>query len=252
MVSSKEYVTGSHLHMLLNVIDSLCHNLRAPSFDDQSAPIIHKLDGGVKMAVESTIIQACNAIDRIMEETARFSAKYAQHAEKKVLESIQANLDSLEAQAKAAAHIIRPCVRFQPRLVRVTDGTFACYLGDVENGTAIVGQGSSPEAALEAFDQVFLGRMPESMKQWAESKTNQDKTIPPEEQNAKQERPMDTGTGDKTSATPSAGRNGPLNCKGVRRRRVSRAKQDFPTGQWRKGQLFDADGNPIPPSGNPS
>jgi hypothetical protein len=251
-IQTKEYTTGAHLHMLTQVIDLLCHNLRAPSFDDQGAPVRQDMGGEVKLALESTVIKTCYAIDRIVEETSRFDVTNSINAENKVTEMLQANVNFVNAQTKAAKHILRPCVRFQPKLVKLTDGTFACFLGDLSTGHAIVGQGATPEAALEAFDQVFEGKTPKEMIQWIEQKTSNARYPAPEINDETELDGERIGT-DEEPAKP--GKDGPGNClgpaanpgvSGKKARKNKRASK-----KWSKGSLFGPDGSELkPPKGD--
>ena len=208
----KEFTTHNQVSILMGIVDALSHILRAPSFNSDGNPVDQKLDGGVKCSLEGTLIKTLTQLDFIVDERKRLD----------VAEQIKTERGFLRAQAAAAAHIVRPCVRYQPRLVKVTDGTFAVILGDQNDlPNCIVGQGRNPEEALRAFDQIFAGHVPEHVRKWADTPTK------PENEKKLNEQPneLDSRTSEPSAGTPPGGKVSDANSRRLVHRRLYGSKQ---------------------------
>jgi hypothetical protein len=218
-IPSKETVTGIQIGNLLNVVDCLANNLRNRPVGINSGAIPmeeSELDKGVKFALETSVIRALTVLDSVVDNAHRWNVDRLDRMERAAEKYIKANVKFLKEQAASAAHIRRPCFRFQPRLVKVTDGSFAAFIGDMDSGQAIVGQGQNIEEALRNFDSVCNGKTPKAMTEWVE-----------QQQQIKNEHntQVDPGTIDAVIETPSGGKNAGRNRRKSARRRLSGAKQ---------------------------
>jgi hypothetical protein len=217
---SKELATHNQVDILLRITDSVAGNLRARVINmDTGTDHTPDMDGGTKMALESTLIRTMNALDRIVDDVERFSIKVHEDTQKQAIKVMEAHEAFFRAQERAAAHITRPCVQFPVTIAAVRDGTWACFLGELETQHAIVGQGATPELAREAFDQAFAGQTPQRVLDWANKVTNETK---PKETNENQ---LDAGTDKSDAGTPPSGKNSHSNRKPHGPGSVSGAKQ---------------------------
>lgn len=219
---TKESATNNQVTMLLGIVDCLAHNLRAPTpyNGTEGTVTAYELDKGVKFALETSVIKALTTLDGVIDNCARWDVKSLVRMEKDSEKFLKANIDFVKSQKASSDHVRRPSFRLQPKLVRITDGTFAAFLGDLNSGTALVGQGQTVEDALRAFDDVCNGKQPDQMVEWLAKHEKQNNTKATDEK-----RPMDSRTIDATPVAEGAGKNDSGNCKRPGSRRVSRAKQ---------------------------
>lgn len=144
-------------------------NIKAQNmeYSESSVPSAEKaLPGEALIAAENTFIKACARLDSILEEAYRWDSKFQQQIEQDYKDAIKLNLESLEAQKKASLAITAPHNKMNPTLVRLLTQDWAAYKGNLESPTSIIGIGPTPEAALEAFDEAFRGRVTPYTQDW--------------------------------------------------------------------------------------
>jgi hypothetical protein len=244
LAQPKEIATHNQVAILMGIVDGLSHILRAPAFDPAGNPVDQKLDGGVKCSLEGTLIKTLTQLDFIVDERGRWNVSEQLKTEKAAREAVQANRNFLRAQTAAVAHIVRPCVRHQPSLVKITDGTYAAILGDMEDmANCIIGQGRSPEEALKAFDKIFSGRVPEHVRKWAGTPTQPENEKKPNEQPNK----LDPRISQPPAGTPPGGKVSDSDSRKLVRRRLYGPKQTRTNRNPRK-----AGGGTDPGAGSPN
>lgn len=169
----RDLSTQNQVHILLSITGSLLPVLMR--YEDTDGSIPGKpisTDGGVYMAAESTFVKACGRLDDIMSDESRWTPEFQLALEKQLGESHKASMETYAAQLSAAkaqleaskAHkssvelITTPHFLYHPKLVQLTDGTYAAFLGDIETPEfGLIGIGRSPGEALRRFDDVFNG-----------------------------------------------------------------------------------------------
>jgi hypothetical protein len=126
-----------------------------------------KLDGGARTAVEATLIKACDRLDALLDDVPRWTLEISNSLEAKLAVIYDENARMLSAQADAYAEITSPHHRLKPQMVKLEDGTWVAFCGDPTNlDNAMVGAGTCPQNALEAFDALFKGEIPPHLAEW--------------------------------------------------------------------------------------
>jgi hypothetical protein len=117
-----------------------------------------------QIALEATLIAACERMDAILKDPARWDDSFQRKVEKEYEELHALQSSTLEAQRKAAAELTSPHFRYRPDLKRLVDGRWMAILGhEDELQFAIYGIGNSAQEALEDFDAVFTKGIPKSL-----------------------------------------------------------------------------------------
>jgi hypothetical protein len=113
-----------------------------------------------RIALENTLIKACDRLDKILEDDRRWSLEYQMNLEAEFHKSHAQNLNLLESQATAAAEVASPHFQYRPRIAKSQDGTvWMAILGDENDiSRCIIGLGRTPEEALAEFDKKFQGK----------------------------------------------------------------------------------------------
>lgn len=151
-VVQKDSIVQRQVSTLLDIVSTLRHNL-----DDGGTPIPSKpeLDGGVKAAMDTTIIQACSRLDEMLKHTDNWENRAQDDMMRAITKTHEAQQEFLKSQKEAADSISRPSFQMKPTLVS-TGAEFLAVYGDPRiAGQAIIGRGETPEAALRDFDLAF-------------------------------------------------------------------------------------------------
>lgn len=121
-----------------------------------------------QIALEKTLWAACDRMEKILGEDARWSDEFQRKVEKDYDELHKLQMEAIEKQRAAAAEVTSPHFRYRPDLKRLRDGRWLAILGDDQHlEFAIYGIGNSAQLALEEFDSVFLRGVPASVLRWA-------------------------------------------------------------------------------------
>jgi len=208
-IPSQEMVTGAQLANLLNVAGFMVRAMegQAESMFEQGS--VSAIDGGAKMAAETTFVKVCQRIEEIIEDKWRWKTVERDALIVASLDMVRQNTEFLKIQAESAASVLRPSWRLNPALAKLAGGLgWAVVLGDIADpDNAIIGVGETPEDAYRAFDDLFAGKTNEKMKNWAMAR---EKEI---EDNAKKE-VMEPRGKPPTPSTTSPG----VECKTNRRK----------------------------------
>ena len=151
------------------------HGFRADGEDAPKNP-------EARIALENTLIKACDRLDKILSDDRRWSIDYQMGLEDEFKKSHANNVAFLEAQRTAAEEVASPHFQHRPKLAKSQDGQlWIAILGDENDlDNAITGIGRTPEEALQEFDKNFQGKenSPEVialLKKRAEDQQNYDK-----------------------------------------------------------------------------
>jgi hypothetical protein len=158
VLQTREVMTQAQVMPILHMVQALVSCLNGPAFmTDETTR--KDLDGGVKSAMESTIIRACGRLDAILGEDSRWTI-----SESPVEKYLTTQSALAEAQMKLTQHAMKPHQRFKPALIKMSDGNWCAILGDVDDlENAVTGIGRTPQEALEAFDGMFTGQLPPAL-----------------------------------------------------------------------------------------
>jgi hypothetical protein len=158
VLQTREVMTQAQVMPILHMVQALVSCLNGPAFmTDETTR--KDLDGGVKSAMESTIIRACGRLDAILGEDSRWTI-----SESPVEKYLSTQSALAEAQMKLTQHAMKPHQRHKPALIKMSDGNWCAMLGDVDDlDNAITGIGRTPQEALDAFDGMFTGQIPPAL-----------------------------------------------------------------------------------------
>lgn len=173
-VLHRDLSTQNQLGMLIAVVQTMTGVLFTQERESENIPGQHPLLGEAKIAAENTFRKACERIDTIIEDTARWTLEFQKRLEKMLEENhtismgvAQQQQEAFKAQQVAAEEVSSPHFRYKPTLYQLQDGSWLAFLGDLENMDAgIFGQGVCPADALQEFDDRFRGKLPKAVKAW--------------------------------------------------------------------------------------
>ena len=159
-----------------------------------------RLGSEVRLSAESTFIKACEQLGDLMTDNQRWGFDFQLDIEKDYREAIALNREYLQAQKKHAQEMASPHFRVQPQLLKLTTGDWMAILGSIDNiDNSVVGVGKCPQEALEAFDKMFSGEIPDSVQQFLDKHTYE----------TNEEPKMDPGTNQPTENPPRTGEDDP-------------------------------------------
>ena len=156
---NRENVTTGQLQNVLQVCNTAITGLINPwrgFVADSEAP----QNSEARIALENTLIKACDRLDKILSDDQRWTIEYQKNLEAEFNKSHAENLKFLEAQRKASEEISTPHFQWRPTLLKSADGKmWVALLGDPQDPSkGIVGIGRTPEEALAEFDKDFSGK----------------------------------------------------------------------------------------------
>lgn len=142
--------------------------LNAPTPEGESV----RLAGEPRIAAEATFIKACDQLQVILDEKPRWDFAFQLDMENDYREAIKLNREYLVAQRAHAIEMSSPHFRMQPAIHKLTNGQWMAILGSIDNiDNAVIGLGDCPQEALEAFDKMFAGEVPESVAKFINENT---------------------------------------------------------------------------------
>jgi hypothetical protein len=165
----QENITQAQVTHLLNIFIPACNFLIAdkmhnPDGEERSGG---KSDGGALMAVENTVVNICNRFDTMLAEESRWTLASHTSLEESFKQVYTEHARMLAEQANAYAEINSPHSRMKPTLLKISEGSWVAFLGDLNDiNNAIVGAGACPADAIMAFDAMFEGKVTEELKAW--------------------------------------------------------------------------------------
>lgn len=165
-IPDREATTSVQVSNLLSIAQTMLAALLAPNHNisepHHSKP---ELDGGSKSAAEMTFIECCNRLTGMIRDDTRWNLTLQRAMEVQALKLNQTHIEVLEMQKKAVSGLATPSYKHKPTLIRLTDGYYCAYLGDKPE-ESLCGIGRTAEEAFAAFDEVFSGRVPNSMVEY--------------------------------------------------------------------------------------
>lgn len=165
-VIPRDSVTSTQINTLMQVLGNLSVVLLNPTRDGaEGRP---ELDGGVVAAAEAAFIKCCTVIEDVLAEKSRWTIDMQNILEFQLGQAYDSQTEFYRSQTAMANLAQAPSTRYRPTLVPTSDGSgYIAFIGSINDlANSIYGVGDSPAAAMRAFDEVFAGRMPDSMVQW--------------------------------------------------------------------------------------
>lgn len=171
-IPERQVTTSNQVNTLLGVASHFWAMLNAPQNPLEEMPKAGTVQGEARVAAEATFVKACDALQLILDEKPRWDFEFQLSLEKDYLEAMALNRDFLVAQKHSAQELASPHYRRSPVLHKLTDGSWMAILGDLmDMENAIIGVGKCPQEALEAFDKMFSGIVPDSVAEFIEKHT---------------------------------------------------------------------------------
>ena len=166
-IESRALTARAQLIDALSVFGTVGQFLVRANSEDFMQQTGGKLDGGVKMAIENTMVNVCSRIDAIVGDESRWSLEERNKLEEQIHKSYQASADLFEKQRALAAEANTPHAKYTPGLMRIRPGMWMAIKGSLENlDGSIVGLGESPKAALDCFDACFNGEISQEQQDY--------------------------------------------------------------------------------------
>lgn len=151
----KEQITDFQLGPILAILRELQPFILEPVLEQGGTPTDPAIDGGVKSSAASTFIRACSRIDSILGDEARWTLKSRDTLVQELIKTQKAQRKFIEVQEQSSLMLQAPHYVLRPTLA-ITGGRYVAYFGSLtEAGQAIVGQGDTPNEALDDFDDAF-------------------------------------------------------------------------------------------------
>jgi hypothetical protein len=173
----REQATRAQVDTLLQAAGLMLTGLASlRAIDGGFADEEQRLKGEARVAAELTFINACDRLDKIFQDDSRWSLDFPTQLEKLFATRCEQQSALNEAQRKYVEASQLPQNIFRPKLCRLPDGSWVAFIGDMwkDPNNALAGVGENPAAALNAFDAMFQGSIPEGVKQWlAEREKNE-------------------------------------------------------------------------------
>lgn len=179
-VLHRDLSTRNQVGVLLAIVNSMTGFISRDPREAENIPGSKAISGEAKAAAEVTLMAACAQLDRILEDERRWGIDYQLSLEKlfntnsalarelaeKQKALLESELSRAKAQERAAREAASPHFQYRPSLIKLTDGTWAAFLGDLSNlDNSIAGVGASPTEALASFDLAFGEPMTEATLQ---------------------------------------------------------------------------------------
>jgi len=164
-IPSREQVTNLQVSTILSSIATLTPLFHIGNGDWKEGGGM--MDKSTQFSVQTTLIKLCNRLDTIADDEDRWGMKSTGELEKHLTALYTEHAKTLKLQQQQLYYLARPHVRHSPSLYRMRDGSYLAILGSLDDiDNAIVGVGGCPEQALEAFDEMFQGRIPSHLQAW--------------------------------------------------------------------------------------
>lgn len=155
------------LGMALSSLSSISRLQLDMEDNDEDDGYKHVITGESRIAAETTFVNACERLDKILQDESRWSMAHQDRIEKDRQDMVKAQMTLQHHQAALAAEMTSPHFRYRPTVARATDGDWIAFIGDPNDlRNAIVGVGQKPQEAIDDFDKKFGEPMPSVVMQW--------------------------------------------------------------------------------------
>lgn len=164
---SREQTTANQVNVLLSAISTLAPFLLVTRPDDSGKFDGTPMDGGTRTSVETTLIGLCSRLDTIVADQGRWTMDAQNTLEVQLSKLYASHTDVLNLQKEQLEEMSKPHIKHAPQLLRLPTGDWVAILGNIDQpDKSIIGIGPSPQHALEAFDEIFQGQVPDELQQW--------------------------------------------------------------------------------------
>lgn len=155
------------LGMALSSLNSISRLKLDMDDNEESDEYKHVITGESRVAAETTFINSCERLDKILKDDSRWSMEHQDREERNRQAIVDSQLELQRQQTALAAEMTTPHFRYRPTVARATDGDWIAFIGDPNDlRNAIVGVGQKPQEAIDDFDKKFGEPMPSVVMQW--------------------------------------------------------------------------------------
>jgi hypothetical protein len=177
-VNTRNYATNQQLEMLKGVMGMAMTGMGIARQPLPESVEKHPMTGEAAVAAETTFIKACEAIDRILDDTKRWDSSFQDRMEKIIDDTTARNARLVEAQIAGIESVKAPHRVWPVSMHRLNSGYWAVCIGnDIEKSEGLIGVGTTAQEAVDAFDALFKGVVPESLKTWLEKNKNESEQL---------------------------------------------------------------------------
>lgn len=154
-MNTKEELTNHQLGPILAILRELQPFLLEEPVSSGETPTASALDGEVSAAAELTFIKACDRMNAILDDEARWTIKPHTDAIAEIVKTQKAQQKFLAAQTATTEQMQAPHFLLKPS-VAIMGENYVAFWGDISKpGEAICGVGRTPQEALLDFDKAF-------------------------------------------------------------------------------------------------
>lgn len=154
-VPLKEEITDRQIGPILAVLRELQPFILEPVLEAGETPKDKSFDGGVASSAATTFMKACSRLDFLLDDSSRWTLKTHNTLVAEMVKTQKAQRRFIEVQEQSSLMLQAPHYVLRPTLA-ISGGRYVAFFGSLtEAGQAIVGQGDTPNEALDDFDDAF-------------------------------------------------------------------------------------------------
>lgn len=151
----KEHLTDFHIGSTLAIIRDLQPYILEDIPEPGAVPKDRSIDGGVESAAATTFLKACSRLDSLLDDNSRWTLKTHNTLVSEMVKTQKAQRRFIEVQEQSSLMLQAPHYVLRPTLA-ISGGRYVAYYGNINvAGESIVGQGDTPNEALDDFDDAF-------------------------------------------------------------------------------------------------
>lgn len=166
-IPNREVVGQIQIQNLLNALNVLTGSLAHTAVGDEQTGEPRYAEAAI--AEETTLINTCERLDKIMLDDSRWTTEPLRALEEKLGALYDANRRLIEVRTAVEQQGTLPHVRYKPTMMKMGDGWAAIYGDPNFLDKSLVGYGETPEKALKCFDMIFDGTLSTDTVQWLTS-----------------------------------------------------------------------------------
>ena len=148
---NKQSVTAAQVSALLAIVGQLTASLERSNDNEEEGG--GALDGGVKSALDSTLLSATSRLDDIIGDPCRWNTEGVDSVASMVEKIYQEQILVLKLQQNNLRSELRPAILLRPRLAKIADRWWAIHGEDIAN--RLTGSGTTPAEAIQSFESQF-------------------------------------------------------------------------------------------------
>lgn len=157
-IPPRDSISALQVSTVLNALglaSSMLRSLSELEDDDSGRPTRQAMGGECKLALESSVINACSRLDALLGDGNRWKLKEQDTLEGAQRKVLKEQLNFSRAQTALSESIRAPHYERRPQMAQSGNLWLAIEGNPANLMNCIVGVGHSPQEALDAFDHYF-------------------------------------------------------------------------------------------------